>query len=53
MMTAMLTVRNILAGHRLHDVWDVNEDAEYAEAGVEGANAALASERLVPQRAAA
>ena len=33
MMTAMLTARNILAGERLYDVWNVNEDAEYHEAG--------------------
>ena len=31
MMTAMLTVRNILAGERVYDVWQVNEDAEYHE----------------------
>ncbi|WP_298688190.1 NAD(P)/FAD-dependent oxidoreductase [uncultured Sphingomonas sp.] len=37
MMTAMLTVRNILAGARRFDVWAVNEDAEYHEAGNEGA----------------
>ena len=41
MMTAMLTVENILAGRRRHDVWRVNEDAEYTEAGVSGAEAAL------------
>ena len=35
MMTAMLVVRNILAGRRLHDPWRVNEDAEYHEAGGE------------------
>jgi protoporphyrinogen oxidase len=52
MMTAMLTVRNILAGRRLYDVWQVNEDAEYGEAGLSGAKEALASERLVPRRAA-
>ena len=33
MMTAMLTARNILAGERRYDVWNVNEDAEYHEAG--------------------
>lgn len=33
MMTAMLTVRNILAGSSLYDVWNVNQDAEYIEAG--------------------
>jgi protoporphyrinogen oxidase len=51
MMTAMLTARNILAGERIYDTWQVNEDAEYHEAGAAGAQAALASERLVPRRA--
>ncbi|WP_226016202.1 NAD(P)/FAD-dependent oxidoreductase [Novosphingobium sp. FKTRR1] len=36
MMTAMLTVENILAGKRIYDIWCVNEDAEYHEAGAEG-----------------
>ena len=31
MMTAMLTVQNILAGSRVYDVWKVNQDAEYLE----------------------
>ena len=46
MMTAMLTVENILAGERKFDVWNVNEDAEYHEETREGA---LGSERLVPR----
>jgi protoporphyrinogen oxidase len=50
MMTAMLTARNILAGERIFDTWQVNEDAEYHEAGAAGAKEALASERLVPRR---
>lgn len=50
MMTAMLTVRNILAGARVHDVWTVNEDAEYHEAGREGEAEALNSLRAVPER---
>lgn len=50
MMTAMLTVKNIVAGTRAYDVWNVNEDAEYHESGTEGERAALASERLVPDR---
>jgi protoporphyrinogen oxidase len=50
MMTAMLTARNILAGDQLYDVWDVNEDAEYHEAGASGVKEALGSERMVPQR---
>ncbi|QJU56573.1 NAD(P)/FAD-dependent oxidoreductase [Sphingomonas sp. AP4-R1] len=61
MMTAMLTVRNILAGQPLYDIWDVNEDAEYHEGGrmgeADGASddprAALASVRAVPRRIAA
>jgi protoporphyrinogen oxidase len=53
MMTAMLTARNVVAGTRLYDVWDVNEDAEYHEAGTSGVNAALTSERLVPRKASA
>jgi protoporphyrinogen oxidase len=68
MMTAMLTVENIKAGRRVYDIWCVNEDAEYHEAGDEGAEkaiaaparveldedqaAALASVRAVPERIA-
>jgi protoporphyrinogen oxidase len=50
MMTAMLTARNIVAGEQLYDVWEVNEDAEYHEAGASGMRAALSSERIVPER---
>jgi protoporphyrinogen oxidase len=53
MMTAMLTARNILAGKRRYDVWNVNEDAEYHEAGASGVREALASERQVPRKVAA
>jgi hypothetical protein len=48
MMTAMMTARNILAGKRVYDIWQINEDAEYHEAGASGVQSALASERLVP-----
>jgi len=51
MMTGMLTARNILAGERIYDVWQVNEDAEYHEAGASSVQAALSSERLVPRKA--
>jgi hypothetical protein len=51
MMTGMLTAANIVAGETLYDVWQVNEDAEYSEAGFSGAQDALNSERLVPRRA--
>lgn len=40
-MTAMLTAENILAGRRVYDTWCVNEDAEYHEAGEEGAQTDL------------
>ena len=54
MMTAMLTVRNIVAGARVYDIWNVNEDAEYHESGDEGDKAdiaaALNSVREVPER---
>jgi protoporphyrinogen oxidase len=36
MMTAMLTARNILAGEQKYDVWAVNDDCEYHEAGEAG-----------------
>jgi protoporphyrinogen oxidase len=58
MMTAMLTVRNIMLGRRAFDVWRVNQDAEYHEAGEAGAETSLAGAetpasagRLVPLRA--
>jgi protoporphyrinogen oxidase len=50
MMTSMLTVKNIVAGQTLYDIWDVNEDAEYHEAGASGAEEALKSLRMVPER---
>ena len=49
MMTAMLTVRNIVEGTAKYDIWNVNEDAEYHEAGASGTEEALKSVRLVPQ----
>jgi protoporphyrinogen oxidase len=45
MMTAMLTVRNILAGRPLYDVWNVNQDAEYHEDGDRGAAARLGTDQ--------
>ena len=50
MMTAMLTVENIAAGKLVYDIWNVNEDAEYHEAGESGAAEALSSVRLVPEK---
>jgi hypothetical protein len=41
MMTAMLTVRNIVAGERRFDVWRINQDAEYHEEGRSGAESGL------------
>jgi protoporphyrinogen oxidase len=52
-MTAMLTVENIVAGAPIYDVWQVNQDAEYHEEGAAGSDLALAdTERLTPMRAA-
>ncbi|MGH6786748.1 MAG: NAD(P)/FAD-dependent oxidoreductase [Novosphingobium sp.] len=57
MMTAMLTVENILADARVYDIWCVNEDAEYHEAGEEGqfggAERALPAARPVSEDQAA
>ncbi|MBX7458636.1 NAD(P)/FAD-dependent oxidoreductase [Qipengyuania sp. 1NDH17] len=53
MMTAMLTVENIIAGERLYDTWCVNEDAEYHEAGDEGAERSLPSRQPSEDQAAA
>ncbi|MGV8833006.1 MAG: NAD(P)/FAD-dependent oxidoreductase [Devosia sp.] len=50
MMTGMLTARNIIADSQLHDVWGVNEDAEYHEGGTAGDD--KIEERLVPRRIA-
>jgi protoporphyrinogen oxidase len=52
MMTGMLTAANIIAGETLYDVWRVNEDAEYSEAGAHGGEEALDSLRRVPKKAA-
>jgi protoporphyrinogen oxidase len=46
MMTAMLCVENILAEKKLYDLWRVNQDAEYHEAGTAGATGL----RSVPAR---
>ncbi|MBP0591587.1 NAD(P)/FAD-dependent oxidoreductase [Paraburkholderia sp. LEh10] len=55
MMTAMLTVENIVAGTRLRDTWAVNEDAEYHESGdsPEVSEAGVSGLRAVPSRAMA
>ncbi len=52
MMTAMLCVENILADTKLYDLWQVNGDAEYHEAGAiaEEHEQGGAGLRLVPTR---
>jgi protoporphyrinogen oxidase len=51
MMTAMLCVENILADTQLYDLWDVNSDAEYHEAGSAAAEEKNGSAlRCVPTR---
>jgi protoporphyrinogen oxidase len=54
MMTAMLCVENILADTKLYDLWQVNSDAEYHEAGPAAAEEKTGSGlRLVPRRVVA
>lgn len=48
MMTAMLCTENILAGKRVYDLWQVNQDAEYHESGNAGEKVAASGLRLVP-----
>lgn len=51
MMTAMLCAKNIIAGESLYDLWQVNQDAEYHEAGKAGEQQVAASGlRLVPAK---
>ncbi|MEY2541199.1 MAG: hypothetical protein QOI22_801 [Verrucomicrobiota bacterium] len=52
MMTAMLCVENILADSKLYDLWEVNQDAEYHEAGAaaEQETTGGTALRLVPTR---
>lgn len=51
MMTAMLCAKNIVAGEALFDLWEVNQDAEYHEAGKAGEQSSGATGlRQVPQR---
>lgn len=50
MMTAILCAENVLAGRRVHDVWRVNQDAEYHESGDAAGRAQREGLRLVPTR---
>lgn len=50
MMTAMLSVKNILANKMLFDIWNVNQDAEYHESGRAGAQSITAGLRDVPRK---
>lgn len=47
MMTAMLAAKNIIAGEERYDLWNVNQDAEYHEAGARGANE---GGRIIPEK---
>ncbi len=51
MMTAMLTVENIVGHQKKFDVWQVNQDAEYHEAGSAGDEKLKEGGRLVPIKA--
>jgi protoporphyrinogen oxidase len=50
MMTAMLCAQNILADKKVYDLWQVNQDAEYHEAGKAGEQAGSTGLRMVPAR---
>lgn len=50
MMTAMLTVKNIMTGQRSLDIWCVNQDAEYIESGTAGEKNLAHGLRDVPKR---
>jgi protoporphyrinogen oxidase len=51
MMTSMLCVENILADTKLYDLWQVNGDAEYLEAGEEAVKETSGTAlRMVPAR---
>jgi len=50
MMTALITVENIVAGRTVRDPWNVNQDAEYHEGGTAGEVKSFGL-RTVPARA--
>jgi protoporphyrinogen oxidase len=50
MMTAMLTVRNIISREKIYDVWHVNQDAEYHESGSAGEQVSTSGVRAVPRK---
>ena len=50
MMTAMLTVKNIIAKERQYDVWCVNQDAEYIETVTDKDTNSASGLRAVPQQ---
>jgi len=53
MMTAMLCAENILADTKLYDLWQVNQDAEYHEAGTAVEETGGTALRLTPTRVVA
>ena len=51
MMTAMLCAENIIAGRKVYDLWQVNQDAEYHESGSAGQAETIGPGlRMVPSR---
>jgi protoporphyrinogen oxidase len=50
MMTAMLAVKNILAGKTIFNLWQVNEDAIYHETIGAGEEETVSTGRLTPQQ---
>ncbi len=51
MMTALLAAANVMAGQRVFNVWQVNEDAEYIEAEPASDAAGASGLRFVPMPA--
>ena len=50
MLTAMMAVRNIMAGRRVCDPWSVNDESDYHESGSAVGSKAAWGERPVPTR---
>ena len=50
MMTAMLTVRNIVSDEKLYNVWLVNQDAEYHEIASNTQEISTSGLRAVPRQ---
>jgi hypothetical protein len=50
MMTGMICGQNIIRGRNEFDVWQVNQDAEYHEAGNAASESGASGLRMVPEK---